>query len=148
MSPAAALSPALTIRRDGMVSYDRPPTVTVRQSLSPQAPQHGLAPVRAPSQFSRGLPATQILLEAAGSRSKSFQVSPLRTERTAMPRGPSARRRRPTAFSTSTWVPPQRGQVSPFSSSRRCQRIVKVGMVGYNALPSSEAQQKGRDTPV
>lgn len=101
MSPADALSPALTISRAGMVSYDRPPTFTVLQSLSPQAPQHGLAPVRAPSHRSRGFPATQIRLEAAGSRLKASQVRALFSARTETPRGPKARRRRRTAFSTS-----------------------------------------------
>lgn len=123
---AAARNPALTIRRDGIVSYDCLPTFTVLQSVSPQAPQHLLFPSRPPSHSSSGLPPTHILLDAAGFRLKASQVNDFRSNRTWMPSGRRAIFRPWTALSTSSCVPPHLGQVCPFASSRRCHRIARI----------------------
>jgi hypothetical protein len=65
--PDAAIIAALTIRSSGIASWVLSPISIVRQGRSPQTVQHLLAPTRAPSHSSNGLPATQMRLDSDGS---------------------------------------------------------------------------------
>jgi len=147
---AATLSPARTISSGGSVSYVRPATMVVRQSLSPQQPLHLLIPEVAPRTSSSGRPPTQIRLDWLGSALNCWGVSVSFTTETRMPMGASEADNDRRASSIDCSVLAQRLQVSPLLSVSRTQRITSVfesaGSADWFFGPAQPALQESAST--
>jgi hypothetical protein len=136
--PDAAIIAALTIRSSGIASWVLSPSSIVRQGRSPQTLQHWLAPTRAPSHSSKGLPAIQMRLDSDGSARKAASSMASGSSTGSMPSGRNAASSLLRAPTTFCCVEPQRGQVSP-SLTRRFQRM------GRGVMTFSE---RGFDAPA